>query len=196
MSTIFKLGIAFLISFALFSFSSEERFSNGSHSNELEIKNLIYSYEKSIIVSIEKQRLYLIYKNEIVKEFSISTSKYGEGFQNGSQKTPLGLHFIERKIGEGVPINGIFNYREYSGKVSIPDHPKFIEQDLITTRILWLGGSNKENELSYKRCIYIHGTPEESKIGKPSSHGCIRMRNTDVYALFEFVEKGTPVYIN
>jgi len=193
MSTVFKLLSGSII--CILSFSSLASSEKNSANDTSTIKDIIHTYEKSIIVSVEKQKLYLIYKNELVKEFSISTSKFGVGFEKGSQKTPLGLHYIEKKIGDGVPINGIFNFRKFSGEVSIPDHPKFIEKDLITTRIMWLGGTNQENELSFKRFIYIHGTPEESKIGKPSSHGCIRMRNTDVYALFEFVEKGTPVYI-
>lgn len=195
MSTISKFIFGIILSLSFYSFNSINLGEGYKNEDLDQIKNLIYSNEKSIIVSVDKQRLYLIYKNEVLKEFPISTSKFGVGFENGSQKTPLGLHYIEEKIGEGVPIHGIFNYRKFSGKVSIPDHPKFIEQDLITTRILWLSGTNPENKLTFKRCIYIHGTPEESKIGEPSSHGCIRMRNIDVYALFEFVDKGTPVYI-
>jgi len=32
-------------------------------------------------------------------------------------------------------------------------------------------------------------------MGKPQSHGCIRMRNKDLVELFDRVEKGTPVEI-
>jgi len=48
---------------------------------------------------------------------------------------------------------------------------------------------------SYQRCIYIHGTPDEERIGKPASHGCIRLRNRDMVALFERVRVGTSVEI-
>lgn len=40
----------------------------------------------------------------------------------------------------------------------------------------------------------IHGTTNPSSIGKAASHGCIRMRNSDVAALFPLVARGTPVY--
>jgi lipoprotein-anchoring transpeptidase ErfK/SrfK len=33
-------------------------------------------------------------------------------------------------------------------------------------------------------------------MGTPSSHGCIKMRNLDIIALFDRVAAGTPVLIN
>ncbi|MCG8536581.1 MAG: L,D-transpeptidase, partial [Pseudomonadales bacterium] len=48
---------------------------------------------------------------------------------------------------------------------------------------------------SQRRYIYIHGTPDSEPMGTPESHGCIRMRNTDVIALFNQVQPGTPVVI-
>jgi len=81
----------------------------------------------------------------------------------------------------------------------VPNDKRFRDKDLITTRILWLEGGEERNSLgsksSMRRYIYIHGTPDESLLGRPASHGCIRMRNIDVYALYEFVEEGTPVII-
>ncbi|MBP2652078.1 MAG: ErfK/YbiS/YcfS/YnhG family protein [Firmicutes bacterium] len=41
----------------------------------------------------------------------------------------------------------------------------------------------------------IHGTNNPWSIGRPSSHGCIRMRNKDVEELFEWVPIGTEVKI-
>jgi Uncharacterized protein conserved in bacteria len=45
------------------------------------------------------------------------------------------------------------------------------------------------------RYIYIHGTHDEKNIGKPRSHGCIRMRNLDVIELFDRVSEGDTVFI-
>jgi lipoprotein-anchoring transpeptidase ErfK/SrfK len=198
MSTIFKYNIAPL--FLIFLFSGMEinpTFNNSDDNKKIDFHNEyeLLQENKVIYISIEKQRLYIFYKQKVIKEFDISSSIYGVGFESGSLKTPSGLHYIKKKIGDDVPLNGIFKYRQYSGEVSIPNHPSYMEKDLITTRILWLSGSDEENEKSYKRCIYIHGTPEEIKIGQPSSHGCIRMKNSEVYALYEFVENGTPVLI-
>jgi lipoprotein-anchoring transpeptidase ErfK/SrfK len=46
-----------------------------------------------------------------------------------------------------------------------------------------------------RRYIYIHGAPDDDRIGEPSSHGCIKMRNTDVIALFDQIPVGTIVTI-
>ncbi|MFZ5697809.1 MAG: L,D-transpeptidase family protein, partial [Pseudomonadota bacterium] len=74
------------------------------------------------------------------------------------------------------------------------------DRDWILSRILWLCGCERgRNRLgdvdSQQRYIYIHGTPETEPMGVPRSHGCIRMRNTDVIALFDLVPVGTPVDI-
>jgi lipoprotein-anchoring transpeptidase ErfK/SrfK len=46
-----------------------------------------------------------------------------------------------------------------------------------------------------RRYIYIHGTPDSEPMGVALSHGCIRMRNADVLALFARVKVGTEVLI-
>ncbi|HZC74558.1 MAG TPA: L,D-transpeptidase, partial [Gaiellaceae bacterium] len=44
--------------------------------------------------------------------------------------------------------------------------------------------------------VAIHGTNEPWSIGKPASHGCIRMRNADMRRLLRFAPAGTPVVIH
>jgi lipoprotein-anchoring transpeptidase ErfK/SrfK len=39
----------------------------------------------------------------------------------------------------------------------------------------------------------LHGTPEPSKVGHTSSHGCVRLTNWDALRVASFVKKGTPV---
>jgi lipoprotein-anchoring transpeptidase ErfK/SrfK len=69
------------------------------------------------------------------------------------------------------------------------------------TRILWLSGTevgvNRLGELdTMQRYIYIHGTPDNITLGQPGSHGCIRMRNSDVITLFNMVPVGTSIHIS
>ncbi len=154
-----------------------------------------------ILVSISKQRLYLIKGERLVKVYVISTSKYGIGSKEGSNKTPLGTHRICEKIGEGAKIGTIFKMGINTRRIAkLYTDTTDLEEDPITTRIMWLGGlevgiNKGKNIDSYKRHIYIHGTPEEGLIGQPASHGCIRMRNNDVIELFDLVPKGTLVEI-
>ena len=50
----------------------------------------------------------------------------------------------------------------------------------------WSDGTNS---------IGFHGTPDESSIGHAISHGCVRLRNQDVIALYDQVDLGTPVHV-
>ena len=43
--------------------------------------------------------------------------------------------------------------------------------------------------------IAIHGTQNESSVGRASSHGCLRMLNADIARVFPLVEVGTKVVI-
>jgi len=150
-----------------------------------------------IQIDISKQVLEVYAGEQLVKSYPISTSKYGIGNLAGSNKTPLGLHIIENKIGADAPAGTIFKSRRNTGKLAKINQET---EDLVTSRILWLKGIEKGKNVgpgidSYQRCIYIHGTAAEKDIGKPASHGCVRMLNQDVIELFEWVKVALPVSI-
>jgi lipoprotein-anchoring transpeptidase ErfK/SrfK len=98
-------------------------------------------------------------------------------------------------------LGAIFRNRVYTGKVSALNHSdQPSSEDRITSRILWLEGLepgfNRGGRVdSFKRFIYIHGTSDEGLIGRPASHGCVRMKNADVIELFDAIKVGTPVLI-
>ncbi len=153
------------------------------------------------VVAIEAQRLYLMQDGRLLKAYPVSTSAFGPGAQEGSNQTPLGLHQIKQKIGENEPEGMIFKARKPTGRIAnIITEPRDVPEDDVTTRIMWLTGLepgiNQGGKVdSYKRYIYIHGTPEEGLIGRPASHGCVRMLNKDVVDLFDRLPEGTLVYI-
>ena len=157
--------------------------------------------EATIIISISAQKLLLVKGEEIINSYPISSSEYGIGSEAGSNKTPLGTHTISNKFGDGAEIGAVFKARSNTGRVTkIYTDKTNVEEDLVTTRIMWLQGMepgrNKGNGIdSHARYIYIHGTPEEGLIGGPASHGCIRMKNQDVVELFDVVQEGTFVEI-
>ena len=158
-------------------------------------------YDNLLFVSIENQKMYRIQSKNIIETYDISTSKYGIGNQMGSNKTPTGLHKINSKYGHKTPVNGRMIGRVFYGQIAkIFSDTTTSKTDDITSRILWLegleNGINKGDNIdSYKRYIYIHGTSEEGRIGIPSSHGCVRMKNKDVIDLFNEVAIGTFVLI-
>ncbi len=154
-----------------------------------------------VVVSISQQRLYFYRHGKLAGEWPISSSKFGIGNRANSNQTPLGVHRIARKFGAGAAPGTLFRSRRNTGrrvKIHTDDSPA--AGDYVTTRIMWLKGLQPGiNEGpgidSFKRYIYIHGTPEEGRIGRPASHGCIRMRNADVIKLFDDVDVGTLVDI-
>jgi lipoprotein-anchoring transpeptidase ErfK/SrfK len=144
-----------------------------------------------IHVSVRDQELKLRRGRKIIRRYPVSTSRFGLGSEEGSHRTPLGQFRVSDKIGEAMPAGTIFVSR-----VPLkPDDPLPSTQDLVLSRILWLDGLETHNANTRDRFIYIHGTKHEDKIGKPDSHGCIRMRNADVIELFDLVDVDTPVTI-
>jgi lipoprotein-anchoring transpeptidase ErfK/SrfK len=158
-------------------------------------------YSELLFVSIENQKMYHIKEGAIVKKYIISSSEYGTGSEAGSNKTPLGLHKVKEKYGDNIPINGRMKGRVFYGDIATiyTDETKSKTDD-ITSRIFWLEGMEKgknkgEGIDSYTRHIYIHGTSEEGRLGKPASHGCIRMKNKEVIDLYKTIAIGTLVLI-
>jgi len=68
-------------------------------------------------------------------------------------------------------------------------------RDPVVTRILWLTGTESRNQNAYRRTIYIHGTPEECRLGSPASYGCIRMGSRDVADLYNRIGTGADVFV-
>ena len=155
-----------------------------------------------IAVSISNQTLALFDNFGSAKaQYPVSTAANGAGCEKDSGCTPLGAHIIRAKIGAGAEPNTVFVGRRATGEICTPElMAQFPNRDWILTRILWLSGTEiGKNRLgnvdTMQRYIYIHGTPDSTNMGEVGSHGCIRMRNDDVIALFDLVEAGTPVSI-
>jgi len=148
-----------------------------------------------------EQKLLAYVDGDLIREYVIATSKFGFGEEINTYKTPRGWHEIKEKIGEHCPINTVFIGRQPTGEIYSPELKlQFPDRDWILTRILWLSGLEEGKNLSgnvdsKERYIYIHGTPDDVILGTPSSHGCIRMRNSELVELFDLVRIGTKVLI-
>lgn len=156
-----------------------------------------HSTAKVLVIDATAQKLFLLENGMETGAWDISTATKGLGSEKGSDKTPLGVHRIAQKIGDGAPLGAIFKARQNTGEtVQILTTPGADSpDDYVTSRIMWLDGLEPSNQTSKERFIYIHGTGEEGKIGTPASHGCIRMRNKEVIDLFERVDENTLVVI-
>jgi lipoprotein-anchoring transpeptidase ErfK/SrfK len=145
-----------------------------------------------MIVSVPDQVLALVDRGKLIARYSISTSRFGTGDSNASYCTPLGTLFVSSKIGDRLPAGAVIKNRTPTGEIVAVDAPG---RDPIVSRVIWLRGMEAQNRAARDRCIYIHGTPEERRIGKPASFGCIRMRSRDIIDLYDRVHIGTHVLI-
>jgi hypothetical protein len=149
-----------------------------------------------LLVNIAEQSVSLFEQKKFVKRFLCSTSRFGIGQAEGSNRTPLGLHRIAEKIGAGEPAGTVFKSREIIGHTAQPE----LADAKITTRILWLEGLEPGLNCgggvdSHARYIYIHGTADQKSIGRPASHGCIHLADADLIPLFDLLPTGTLVWI-
>lgn len=156
-----------------------------------------------VFVDVDNQRFYVVNNKAVVRDLPCATASAGTGSISGSLQTPLGWHTVSEKFGEGAPWGQVFRSRKATREIWKPGDD--VTEDLVLTRVLWLDGlepgKNKGKQSdgtlvdSKERCIYIHGTNGEDKIGTPSSHGCIRLLNDDVLKVFDELPVGTPVLI-
>lgn len=145
-----------------------------------------------VAITLCDQKLTLFKAGKKVKEYPISSSKFGIGAQHGSNRTPLGIHAVSDKKGSGLRKGAVMKSCRPTGEIVSVNAAG---RDPIVTRVIQLAGLETFNRNSHSRRIYIHGTPEEYRIGQPVSYGCIRMKSDDVIDLFNRVERGVPVAI-
>ena len=144
-------------------------------------------------VCVPEQRMTVFERGRAIASYPVSTSKFGLGDVPGSNCTPLGKMAVAQKIGAGAPLGMKFKSRQPTGEIVAVNAPG---RDPIVTRILWLRGLEAGNAHAFERMIYIHGTPEEARMGTPASYGCIRMRSRDVAQLFDTLGKGARVIVS
>ncbi len=161
---------------------------------------MAYTLEQAdILIDLTQQTLLLPKHN---KFYVISSGKNGIGEQENSGKTPRGWHRVAQKIGHDAAKYSVFIARQPTGEIYNQQlAQQFPQRDWILSRILWLDGleagfNQGEGCDTFKRYIYIHGTPDTEPMGIPMSHGCIRMKNDEIIELFELVPEHALVYIS
>ena len=150
-------------------------------------------------VAVDEQMFRIVRDGQIVWQAQCATAAKGTGSQMNSYKTPLGWHSVKKKVGSDAPVGQVFRSAKATKEIWKPGDTS--KEDLVLTRILWLTGEEPGKNLggsvdSYSRYIYIHGTNEEDKIGTPSSHGCVRLRNSYVIQAYDLIPEGTRVLIS
>lgn len=143
-------------------------------------------------VCVGTQTLSLFEGPQLIRQWPCSTSKFDLGFTEGSYRTPVGRFTVKEKHGDGAPAGTIFKSRQ---PVGLWQPGMDTQEDLVLTRILRLDGRERRNANSFDRYIYVHGTNDEAAVGRPASHGCVRLRNADMIELYDRVPVGTEVWV-
>jgi L,D-transpeptidase ErfK/SrfK len=123
-----------------------------------------------LVLSISERQVYAYQDDRILKKFPVAVGKDG-------WETPTGEFKVLRMIRNPAWQS------PWTGAVIPP-----AEDNPLGLR--WIGFWTDG-----KDAIGFHGTPNESLIGQAVSHGCVRMKNRDIVALFELVEVGMTVKV-
>lgn len=123
-----------------------------------------------LVLRLSERRVYLYRGDRLEASYPVAVGK--EGWE-----TPTGNFEVIQ-----LQVNPVWQ-SPWTGEVSTigPNSPLGVR---------WIGFWTDGND-----SIGFHGTPTVESIGQAASHGCVRMYNEDVVALFDQVEIGTPVVV-
>ncbi|WP_331001339.1 L,D-transpeptidase [Nostoc sp. WHI] len=123
-----------------------------------------------VVVDLSDRRTYVYAKDEVIASYPIAVGKKGWETPTGSFQV---IHMRHYPIWRH-PITG----KVFEAGTNSPLGDRWIG--------FWSDGRNE---------IGFHGTPEVDLVGTAVSHGCLRMRNSDVRLLYEQVSLGTTVLV-
>jgi len=123
-----------------------------------------------LVIRLSERRVYVYRRDEVEVSYPIAVGKPG-------WETPVGTYAVRQMLRDPAWEH------PWTGEIVPPGDGNPLGRRWIG---FWTDGTDS---------IGFHGTPNESLIGQNVSHGCVRMRNADVAALFEKVEVGTPVIV-
>ncbi|NEO33847.1 MAG: L,D-transpeptidase [Symploca sp. SIO3C6] len=139
-----------------------------SNSEEIDTESL--ASEQHLVISLNKRRVYVYQDKKLQHSYPVAVGKAG-------WETPQGNYKVIDMQPEPVWEH------PWTGEIILPGPNNPLGARWIG---FWTDGVN---------LIGFHGTPNEKLVGRAVSHGCIRMRNQDILALYAQVNIGTPVTV-
>lgn len=134
------------------------------------LKNAIALITTKVIVDLSEAKVYLMWGNQIIHTYPVAVGQPG-------WETPPGQFKVQKKLRNPIWQQPITGELIKTG----PENP-------LGNR--WIGfWSDQHHHIGF------HGTNKEQLVGQPVSHGCLRMRNQDIQALYEQVVLGTPILV-
>ncbi len=127
-------------------------------------------YTTNLVLKLSDRRVYLYRGEKLATSYPVAIGKTG-------WETPVGSYQIIE-----MQRDPIWQH-PWTGKLFPPGAKNPLGARWIG---FWTDGKN---------FIGFHGTPQEKLVGQAVSHGCVRMRNQDILALYAQVDVGTPVTV-
>ncbi|EAZ91007.1 L,D-transpeptidase [Crocosphaera chwakensis] len=123
-----------------------------------------------VVLNLKERKVYVYQDDQVIANYPVAIGKPG-------WETPRGEFSVIQMVEDPQWKN------PWNGRVSAagPNSP-------LGER--WIGFWREGGKY-----IGFHGTPGEHVMGQAVSHGCVRMRNQDVKALYELVQTGIPVIV-
>jgi lipoprotein-anchoring transpeptidase ErfK/SrfK len=134
------------------------------------LKNAIATISYKVVVDLSEAKVYTYWGNQAMTSYPVAVGQPG-------WETPVGTFKVQKKLRNPVWQQPITGELIKTG----PENP-------LGNR--WIGFWSDE-----RHHIGFHGTNNEQLVGQQVSHGCLRMRNTDIQALYEQVVIGTPIVV-
>ncbi len=141
-----------------------------------------------LVVNTTENNFHLFSGKKLLRTGICSTGSYtlleNDKDQKWIFKTPKGIFKIRNKRTEPVWKKPDWAFIEEGLPVPSPNHPSRFEYGTLGDYALSLGDG-----------YMIHGTIYQRFLGLPVTHGCIRVGDDDLYAIYRALPMGSKVYI-
>jgi len=141
-----------------------------------------------LIVSTTDNRFRLMQDDRLLREGLCATGSRvrleGEGEQQWTFRTPRGPFRILKKTEKPVWNKPDWAFVEEGRPIPPPGSPERLER-----------GSLGDYSLSLGDGYLIHGTLYQRLLGMPVTHGCVRLGDADLRAVYTALRVGAPVFI-
>jgi L,D-transpeptidase ErfK/SrfK len=141
-----------------------------------------------LIINTTENKFFLYSGQELLRSGICSTGSYTLLVQGDKKKwefkTPKGIFKIRERKTEPVWKKPDWAFVEEGLPIPSPNHPSRYEYGTLGDYALSLGDG-----------YMIHGTLYQRFLGMPVTHGCIRLGDDDLAAVFKAMPTGAKVYI-
>ncbi|MCX6227545.1 MAG: L,D-transpeptidase, partial [Bacteroidia bacterium] len=140
-----------------------------------------------LIVNSTENKFYLYSGNKMIRQGLCSTGK-NEVLIYGKKKTyfksPRGVHTVLRKVPNPVWARPDWDFIENGEPIPPPGDPSRFDGTTLGAYKLEIGNG-----------YMVHGTIWKRLMGKPVTHGCIRLGDDDLEAVYNTLQIGSKVII-